>query len=80
MIIDGHAHACGTYCSEKSIIKYLDLHGIDMVVLCAGEPESKKNYFYPMLSDIFKSEKLGFFFNKIIATVTKISGVSNHNI
>lgn len=78
MIIDGHAHACGTYYSGESIIKYLDLHGIDMVVLCAGEPESNKNYSYPMLSDTFKSEKLGYFFNKIISVVTKISGVSNH--
>lgn len=55
MIIDGHAHACGTYYSVGSIIKYLDLYGIDVVVLCAGEPESKRNYSYPMVSDTFKS-------------------------
>lgn len=78
MIIDGHSHACGTYYNGDSIIKYLDLHGIDMVVLCAGEPKSKKNYAYPMLSNIFKSANLGYFFNKIICFITRISGASNH--
>lgn len=78
MIIDGHAHACGIYFNGDNIIKYLDLHGIDMAVLCAGEPESNKSYDYPMLSDIFKSANLGYFFNKIICVVTKISGLPNH--
>lgn len=31
MIIDGHAHACGSYNCGESIIKYLDLHGIGKV-------------------------------------------------
>lgn len=78
MIIDGHAHACGTYYSVGSLIKYLDLYGIDAVVLCAGEPGSKRSYSYPMMSDTFKSANLGYFFNKIISVVTKISGISNH--
>ncbi|WP_373898784.1 amidohydrolase family protein [Haloimpatiens sp. FM7315] len=78
MIIDGHAHACGTYLKGESIIKYLDSHGIDKVVLCGGEPGSNKNYAYPMLGDVFKSTNLGYFFNKIICFVTKISKVSNH--
>ncbi|GAA0741214.1 amidohydrolase family protein [Clostridium oceanicum] len=78
MIIDGHAHACGTYLNGKSIIGYLDSHGIDKVLLCAGEPESDKNYSYPMLSDTFKSTNLGYFFNKIICFATKMSGVANH--
>lgn len=29
MIIDGHAHACGSFNSGESIIKYLDFHRID---------------------------------------------------
>lgn len=78
MIIDGHAHACGSFNSGESIIKYLDLHGIDKVVLCPGEPGSAKNYSYPMLSDIFKSENLVYFLNRIISFVTNISRVSNH--
>lgn len=78
MIIDGHAHACGRYNNKENIIKYLDLHGIDKVVLCPGEPGSTKNYSYLMLSDIFKSVNLVYSLNKIISFVTKISGVSNH--
>lgn len=78
MIIDGHAHACGIYSNGDSVIKYLDLHGIDMVVLCAGEPESNKNYNFPMLADIFKSVNLVYFLNKIICLASKISRVFNH--
>lgn len=44
MIIDGHAHACGKYNSADKIIKYLDLHEIDKVILCPGEPGNSKNY------------------------------------
>jgi len=78
MIIDGHAHACGKYNNADNIIEYLDLHGIDKVVLCPGEPKSSKNYSYPMLADIFKSSNLVYFLNKVICLATKISGVSNH--
>jgi len=78
MIIDGHAHACGRYNCGENIIKHLDLHGIDKVVLCPGEPGSTKNYSYPMLSDIFKSVNLVYSLNKIICFATKMSGVSNH--
>lgn len=78
MIIDGHAHACGTYNSSDDILNYLDKCNIDAVVLCAGEPHSKKNYNLAMLSDRFESSNLGYFFNKIICIVTKLTGVAKH--
>jgi len=78
MIIDGHAHACGTYCNGEKIIKYLDSHGIDKVILCAGEPESDKDYSYSMLSDIFKSTKLVYCLNKFICFITNRTGLANH--
>jgi len=78
MIIDGHAHACGSYLSPEHIKKYLDEHGIDKVVLCGGEPNSSKNYSYPMISNFFIGQGLGYFFNKIICKVTKVSHVANH--
>jgi len=78
MVIDGHAHACGSYLTLEYIEKYLDEHGIDKVVLCGGEPNSRKNYSYPMISNIFKGQELGYFFNKIISKVTKASHVANH--
>jgi predicted TIM-barrel fold metal-dependent hydrolase len=72
MIIDGHAHACGVYSDVNSIKRYLEIKGIDMVVLCAGEPNSDKNYTYPMFSKIFKGQKLVYVFNKIIQTIVKV--------
>lgn len=78
MIIDGHAHACGVYLTEDSIKKYLSANRIDMVVLSGGEPNSNKNYAYPMLSNIFRGEKLGYFFNKIICKVTRLNNVAKH--
>lgn len=78
MIIDGHAHACGTYLTPENIEKYLVTHGIDKVVLCGGEPNSSKNYVYPMLSNLFKGQRLSYVFNKIISRVTKISNAANN--
>lgn len=78
MIIDGHAHACGVYLTESSIKQHLSKNGIDMVVLSGGEPGSNKNYAYPMFSNIFKSEKLIYFFNKIICTVTRFNNIAEH--
>lgn len=76
--IDGHAHACGVYLSSRSVKAYLDLHGIDKVVLCGGEPRSRCNYGYPMFSNLFRTETLGYMLNKIICGITKISGASQH--
>ncbi len=78
MIIDGHAHACGAYLTTENIEKYLVAHEIDKVVLCGGEPNSSKNYAYPMLSNLFKGQRLGYFFNKIICRVTMINYVANN--
>jgi predicted TIM-barrel fold metal-dependent hydrolase len=78
VIIDGHAHACGVYLNANSIKKQLELKGIDMVVLCGGEPDSNRNYTYPMMSKIFKGERLVYVFNKIIRGVVKINHVLDY--
>lgn len=78
MIIDGHAHACGVYSNAYSIKRHLETNGIDMVVLCAGQPNSDKNYTYPMLSKIFKGQRLAYVFNKIIRIITKINHTSDY--
>ena len=53
-------------------------HNIDKIVLCGGEPGSNKNYGYPMLSNLFRGSSLGYFFNKIICNIIKMSKVANH--
>lgn len=78
MVIDGHAHACGVYSDVNSIERYLEAKGVDMVVLCAGEPNSDKNYTYPMFSKIFKGEKFAYVFNRIIRTIVKIKHASDY--
>lgn len=78
MVIDGHAHACGAYHDADSITVYMDAHTIDKVVLCGGEPNSVKDYGYPMLSNVFRSERLGYFFNKIICSVARRHKLSEY--
>lgn len=78
MVIDGHAHACGHYLTPQSIEQYLISHKIDIVVLSGGEPNSTKNYPYPMLSNLFKGDKLCYFFNKIICNITRLNQVASH--
>ena len=78
MIIDGHAHSCGIYNNLESIIGYLDKNNIDKVILSAGEANSKKDYSYPLMSNVFKSDKLVYSFNKIISFVTKVNKLSKY--
>lgn len=78
MIVDGHAHACGTFLTCEQLEAYLDEHKIDKVVLCGGESESKKNYRHPMFSKIFLGERLAYFFNRIIVRAVKKSKAADH--
>lgn len=75
MIIDGHAHSCGSYKSVRSIKKHLNKYEIDKVVLCGGEPDSNKDYNYPVFSNFFKGDKLAFVFNKLLKRIVKISNL-----
>lgn len=74
MVIDGHAHACGIYMDEQSIIENLNNQGVDKVILSAGEPGSSKNYSFPNFARVFKSSKLIYFSNKIISLMVEKSG------
>lgn len=78
MVIDGHAHACGIYLTEESILKYLNSHNIDRVILCGGEPNSKKNYFYPLMSNIFRKETLSYNHNKLICKMVNLHKLSDY--
>lgn len=78
MVIDGHAHSCGVYSTLCSIETYLNEHNIDKVMLCGGEPNSNTDYGYPMLSKVFKGDKLGYLFNKIICKVIKIKNLDHY--
>lgn len=75
-IIDGHAHACGSYYDASAIKAYMEQHHFDKVVLCCGEPGSQKNYGYPMISSVIKDNKLGFWFNKLICKVASLHKLS----
>jgi len=71
MIIDGHAHACGVYVNATSITKYLNEHHIDKLVLCGGESKSRRNYRYPMLGNVIKSESLPYVWNRLIGILIR---------
>ena len=78
MIIDGHAHGCGVYGTEENILNYPEIYKIDKVVLCAGEPNSSRNYKYPMISNIYKGYKTGYVFNNIIGVAVMLSGIAKY--
>lgn len=71
MFIDGHAHACGVFSSAEKIVEYLDANNIDMVVLCAGEANSERNYKKPVYPNASFMQKLVFFFKNIIMSIKK---------
>ncbi len=77
MIIDAHAHACGELNTIEGITFYLKRNKLDKIVLCPGEQNSKKNYPVPMLSDKLPTAKMGYWFNKVIRRVVKLSGVAD---
>ena len=78
MIIDGHAHACGNYFDEKRILTELKKEKIDMVVLCPGEANSKRNYIYPMLCSLTKNYDICYKVNKFIQFAIKTSKMAEH--
>lgn len=78
MIIDGHAHACGIYLSQNSIIDYLNFHNIDRVILCGGEQDSKRNYFYPLMSNLLRKETLSYNYNKLICKMVKLCKLADY--
>lgn len=53
MIIDGHAHACGDFCTARQLIDCLDKHAVDCVILVPGEPGSTRTYPLPELARFF---------------------------
>lgn len=76
-MIDAHAHCCGVYLNEQTIIEHLDKNRFEKVILCAGEPEGSFDYHHPMLSDIFKDENTGFNFNGFIEAASKLKHLPN---
>jgi hypothetical protein len=53
MIIDAHAHACGTFLNGKDIIEILNKNNVAKIVLVPGELGSDKNYSLPELAAKF---------------------------
>lgn len=78
MIIDGHAHACGEYLNLKNIIEVLDRNKAEKIVLCPGEPGSKKSYTLPLWAEKYPHRDVMFFVNRIIGLVIKLTGASKH--
>jgi predicted TIM-barrel fold metal-dependent hydrolase len=58
MIIDAHAHACGTYYRPENILRSLDQNGVDKVLLCPGLIDDEKNHRLPNLAAIFRKRDL----------------------
>lgn len=77
-MIDGHAHACGRLLTARGIDTYLKENKISKIVLCGGEPGSRRNYPYPLLSNIWAEERVAGAVNGLIRGVTRIRGYALH--
>ena len=75
MIIDGHAHACGSCLDVESTLKYLKQEGIDKVILSVGEHGSQKNYGLPNLAKVFQSSKLIYLNNQLTRKLIEKTGL-----
>jgi len=74
MIIDGHAHACGDFLTAESIVRHLDKHGVDKVVLVPGELDSAKTYPLPPLARLCPSRNVVKLTNALTRFVIRITG------
>ena len=74
MIIDAHAHACGSFLNSEDIICELDKNGVDKVVLVPGELGSDKNYSLPKFASIFPNRDVVKITNMMTKMVIGISG------
>lgn len=74
MIIDAHAHACGKLLTCEGISAYLEENGIEKIILCGGEPGSRRNYPYPLLSDVIGEELAVGIINRMIQNVIRAAG------
>jgi len=76
-MIDGHAHACGRLLTARGIDTYLKENKISKIVLCGGEPGSKRNYPYPLLSNVWAEEWVVSVINGLIRGVIRLGGYAS---
>ena len=74
MIVDAHAHASGKLLTCAGVEQYLEQGGIDRIILCGGEPGSRRNYPYPLLSDYMGEKRAVRLINGLIRRVIGASG------
>lgn len=73
-MIDAHAHACGKLLTCEGVKAYLEQNGIEKMILCGGEPGSRRNYPYPLLSNIMREEQAVGIINGMIKKVIQKAG------
>ena len=76
MMIDAHAHMCGKLLTQAGVEQYLEQNGIDRIILCGGEPGSRRNYPYPLLSEYVGEERAVGLINGMIKRVIGGSGLA----
>lgn len=76
MMIDAHAHACGELLTWEGVARYLERNRIDQIILCGGEPESRRNYPYPLLSDLVGEARTVGLINGMIKRVIRATGAA----
>jgi predicted TIM-barrel fold metal-dependent hydrolase len=70
MVIDGHAHSCGSFYSGEKIIEILDELKVDKVVLTPGQINDQRNYNFPGIARLFPNRDVVLKTNKFIRLLT----------
>jgi len=73
MIIDSHAHSCGTFLYGKNIISELDKYQIEKAILVPGEFKSDKDYSLQNIAKLFPSRDVVRITNIITKHVIKLT-------
>lgn len=77
-MIDGHAHACGDLLTTEGILRTLDAHGVDKVVLVPGQHQSAKTYRLPNLAKRFPTREVANLTNAMTKLVVRATGSAKH--
>lgn len=78
MIIDCHAHACGSFLEAGGVVELLDRNGVDKVVLVPGIPGGTKTYSLPHLAKWFPSCDVVFWTNLLTKGLIPLAGAARH--
>lgn len=60
MVVDGHAHSAGEFCTAEGVVRVLDGLGVDKVLLCPGPINEPRTWPVPDLTWLLEKDGLSY--------------------